>query len=338
MSLQSEFPIKSASVLKPKDIHEPIPVDAIQAARERLKGGAIHTPLVRLNVDDAPAEIYLKLENLQPVGSFKLRGAGNKILSASDEERRRGVWTASTGNMAQGVAWYARHLGLACTVVVPHTASDLKLNAIRQLGGQIIKASWEDYFNAQINWEFTGLDGLFIHPFADPDVMAGNGTIALEILDDLPDVEAVVVSYGGGGLGCGIASALRAARPGVKVYASEAETAAPLTPSLAAGQMVEVSHTRSFVDAIGAPAVFTQMWPLVSQLFDGSAAMPLEAIAGAVRLLVERNHVVAEGAGALPVAAALAGQTGSGKVVCVVSGGNIDPARLLTILQGDMPR
>jgi threonine dehydratase len=323
--------------MPPVEVRDPVPLDAIQAARERLKGGAIHTPLVRLNVDDAPAEIYLKLENLQPVGSFKLRGAGNKMLSATGEQLNRGVWTASTGNMAQGVAWYARHLGLDCTVVVPHTASELKLNAIRRLGGQIVKASWEDYFNAQINWEFEGMDGLFIHPFADPDVMAGNGTIALEILDDLPDVEAVMVSYGGGGLGCGIASALRAAHPDVKVYASEAETAAPLTLSLAAGRMVEVSHTRSFVDAIGAPAVFKQMWPLVSRLIDGSIAMPLESIAGAIRLLVERNHVVAEGAGALPVAAALTGEAGSGKVVCVVSGGNIDPAKLVTILRGEVP-
>ncbi len=323
--------------MTPVEVHEPIPLEAIQAARERLKGGAIHTPLIRLNIDDAPAEIYLKLENLQPVGSFKLRGAGNKMLSASDDERQHGVWTASTGNMAQGVAWYARYLGLDCTVVVPHTASESKLNAIRQLGGQIIKASWEDYFNAQINWEFEGLDGLFIHPFADPDVMAGNGTIALEILDDLPDVEAVMVAYGGGGLGCGIASALRAARPSVKVYASEAETAAPLTLSLAAGRMVEVSHTRSFVDAIGAPAVFEQMWPLINQLIDGSISMTLESIAGAIRLLAERNHVIAEGAGALPVAAALTGEARADKVVCVVSGGNIDPAKLMTILQGNVP-
>jgi len=315
-----------------------IPLEAIRAARERLAGGALRTPLVPLNLPDAPAEIYLKLENLQPVGSFKLRGAGNALHAAGEDRLRRGVWTASTGNMAMAVAWYARRLGAACTVVVPDTASELKLDAIRSLGGDVLKVPWSTYFEAQITWQHEGMDGLFIHPFAAPEVIAGNGTIALEILEDLPDMETILVSYGGGGLSGGIGSALRALKPNVRLIACEVETGAPLGPSLAKGEPVTVPHSPSFVDAIGSPRVFEQMWLLSQQLIDDSLAIGLAEAAEAIRLLVERNHVVAEGAGALPVAAALSGQAGGGKVVCVVSGGNIDRNKLLAVLRGDIPQ
>jgi threonine dehydratase len=316
---------------------ESIPLEKIHAAQERIGGVVTCTPLLRLNVDGAPAEIYLKLENLQPIGSFKLRGAGNAILLADRERLTGGVWTASAGNMAQGVAWHARRMGLACTIVVPQHAAETKLAAIRRLGGTVIKVPYDTWWQIFLTREYKGMDGLFIHPFADPAVMAGNGTIGLEILDDLPDVDAVVIPYGGGGLCCGIASALRALKPDTKVYACEVETAAPLAASLAAGAPQEIERQPSFVDGIGGVSVTLEMWPLVSRLLDGSLVMTLAEVACAIRLLAERNCVIAEGAGATSVAAALAGKAGRGKVVCVVSGGNIDAGKLAKVLQGEMP-
>ena len=315
----------------------PIPLEEIRAARERLAGTVVRTPLVRLNVDDAPQEIYLKLENLQPIGSFKLRGAGNAMLLAEGSQLDKGVWTASAGNMAQGVAWYARQLGVRCTVVVPDSAPETKLAAIRRLGAEVVTVSFAEWLEVFRTRRREGLDGLFVHAFSDPAVMAGNGTIGLEIVEDLPDVDAVVIPYGGGGLACGIASALRVLKPGVKLYAAEVETAAPLVASLAAGEPVEVAYTPTFVDGIGAPVVFPEMWSLARQLLDGSLVAPLDQVAAAVRLLAERNRVIAEGAGAAPVAAALAGAAGGRKVVCVVSGGNIDAQKLAAILQGQLP-
>jgi threonine dehydratase len=314
-----------------------IPLAEITVARERIAGAAIRTPLVRLNVDDALADIYLKLECLQPIGSFKIRGASNRMALASAEDLARGVWTASAGNMAQGVAWNARRLGVLCTVVVPEGAPATKLAAIERLGGRIVAVPHDEWFDTFRTRRREGLDGLFVHAFSDDAVMAGNGTIGLEILDDLPDVDAVVVPFGGGGLACGIASALRALRPQVKVFAAEVATAAPLTASLAKGEATSIEHVRSFVDGIGGPRVFPEMYALARELLDGALVSSLEEVADAVRTLVDRNHVVAEGAGAASVAAALAGRAGRGKIVCVVSGGNIDPAALRTILAGGVP-
>ena len=314
-----------------------IPLEAIRAARGRIAGAVIRTPLIRLNVDDAPAEIYLKLENLQPIGSFKLRGAGNAIASASTEQLADGVWTASAGNMAQGVAWHARQKGLPCTAVVPDHAPDAKLAAITRLGGQIIKVPFDTWWQIIVTHAFEGMNGFFVHPVSDPAVMAGNGTIGLEILEDLPEVDAVVIPFGGGGLSAGIASAIRAIKPDTKLYACEVETAAPLAPSMAAGAPQTVSYTATFVDGIGSGGLLPDMWPLVSRLLDGSLVVALAEIAGAIKLLVERNRVVAEGAGATSVAAALSGQAGGGKIVCVVSGGNIDSFKLAKILKGELP-
>ena len=316
---------------------EPIPLDAIRAAQARIAGAVLRTPLVRLNVDDAPAEIYLKLENLQPIGSFKLRGASNAMLLADNDQLAHGVWTASAGNMAQGVAWQARRMGLSCVVVGPDHAPETKRAAITRLGARFVKVPFEDWFAILSTRVYPGMEGFFVHPVSDPDVMAGNGTIGLEILEDLPDVDAIVIPYGGGGLSSGIASAVRALRPATRIYACEVETAAPLAPSLAAGAPQRVTYTASFVDGIGGPSVLADMWPLVSRLLDGSLVVPLAEVAAAVRLLAERNRVVAEGAGATPVAAALAGKAGGGKVVCIVSGGNLDPAKLAKILQGEIP-
>ena len=312
-----------------------IPLDEIQAAVDRIADSALRTPLLRLPVDEAAAEIYLKLENLQPIGSFKLRGAGNAMARAGQEALAQGVYTASAGNMAQGVAWNARRLGLPCSVVVPDHAPATKLAAIERLGGRVIKAPFERWWDVIVSGEFEGLDGLFVHPVTDPDVMAGNGTIGLEILEDLPDVDAVAIPYGGGGLSCGIASALRALKPDTRVFAVEVETAAPLAASLWAGTPVEVAYRPSFVDGIGGKSVLPEMWYMARALLDGSLVVSLDEVRAAIRLLAERGRVIAEGAGAASVAAALAGMAGGGKVVCVVSGGNIDRDVLANILAGE---
>jgi len=311
-------------------------LEDIRAARVRIAGSALRTPLIKLNVDDQDREIWLKLENLQPIGSFKLRGAGNAIGLLTKDALARGVYTASAGNMAQGLAWNARRLGVPCTVVVPDHAPQVKLAAIERLGATILRVPFDAWWKVIVEHEHPGIEGTFVHPVSDPAVIAGNGTIGLEILEDLPDVRTVLVPYGGGGLSCGIASACRASAPGVKVLACEVETAAPLAASLAAGGPREVDYAPSFVDGIGAKGVLEEMWPLASRLLDGSCVVSLAATAAAVKLLVERNRVVAEGAGATSVAAALAGY-GDGKIVCVVSGGNIDAGKLATILSGGVP-
>lgn len=316
---------------------EPIPLEEIRAAARRLDGAVLRSPLIPLRVDGAPAEIWLKLESLQPIGSFKLRGAGNAMALADRASLARGVYTASAGNMAQGVAWNARRLGVPCRVVVPDHAPRAKLDAIERLGGEAIKVPFDDWWQVLVDHRHPGMREMFIHPVSDRNVIAGNGTVGLEILEDLPDVDAVVVPYGGGGLSCGIASAVSALRPATKIYASEVATAAPLSAALAAGSPREIDYTPSFVDGIGAKCVLEEMWPLARRLLAGSLVVELEEAAEAVRLLALRNRVIAEGAGATSVAAALAGKAGNGKVVCVVSGGNIDPAKLVKILAGELP-
>jgi len=311
-------------------------IQDIQAARKRIAGSALRTPLVRLNVDDAPAEIHLKLENLQPIGSFKLRGAGNAISQASREQLAKGVYTASAGNMAQGVAWHARRLGIPCTVVVPDHAPQTKLAAVTRLGAKYIKAPFEEWWQVIVTHRYPGLEGLFVHPVSDPAVMAGNGTIGVEILEDLQDVDAIIVPYGGGGLSCGIATAVRALKPGTKVYACEVETSAAFAAALAAGKITKIEYRASFVDGIGSSAVLEEMWPLAKELLDGSLVSSLAEVAEAVRLLAERNRVIAEGAGASSVAAAMAGRAPGRKVVCVVSGGNIDFEKLTKIFQREI--
>jgi threonine dehydratase len=300
-----------------------------------IAGKAIRTPLVRLNLLDAPAEIYLKLENLQPIGSFKIRGAANAIARLSPERIERGVVTASAGNMAQGVAWCARELGVPCTVIAPSSAPEAKVSAIERLGGRVIKVSFDEWWRAFQERGFPGVDGTFIHSFDDPFVMAGNGTIGLEILEDLPDVDAVVIPWGGGGLTCGIASALRQLRPSCKIFTAEVATAAPLAASLATGVPTEIEYQPSWVDGIGAKAVFPQMFERARTLIDGALVADLDSIAAALRLLVTQNHIVAEGAGACPVACTLAGSAGKGKIVCIISGGNINPSKLASLLSSN---
>ena len=315
-----------------------IPLEEIRAARETIAGTAVRTPLVRLHVD-GPAAIYLKLENLQPIGSFKLRGAYNAMRRARREDLAGGVVTASAGNMAQGVAWAARELGVPATIVVPDHAPETKLAAIARLGGEVVKAPFERWWQAIEEHRFEGVDGLFVHPVENDHVMAGNGTIGLEILEDLADPDAVVIPWGGGGLTTGIASAVKQLRPETKIYAAEPATAAPLAATLAGGgEPVAVEYRPSFVDGAGSRALLPRMWERARPLLDGARAVSLEDTAAAVRLLAERVRVIAEGAGALAVAAALSGELGSGKIIAVVSGGNIDVSTLTRILAGETPK
>jgi threonine dehydratase len=331
----------------------------IEAARQRIAGAAVRTPLVRLHVQDAPAQIYLKLENLQPINSFKIRGATNAILLASAEQRAGGLVTASAGNMAQGVAWAARELGLPATIVVPEHAPEAKISAIERLGGKVVKLPYDDWWQVIVTGRVDGLTGgsggssprastaggsadfrganpgaLFVHPVQDEGVMAGNGTIGLEILEDLPDPDAVVIPYGGGGLTVGVASAIKALSPATQIITAEPATAAALAAAMQAGHPADVSYQASFVDGSGSRRVLDSMWPRVAPLVDKALAIDVGDVAAAVRTLAERVRVIAEGAGALAPAAALAGLAGRGKVVCVVSGGNIDLGKLADILTG----
>ncbi|MCC6431230.1 MAG: pyridoxal-phosphate dependent enzyme [Gemmatimonadaceae bacterium] len=311
----------------------------IQAARARIADSVMRTPLVRLNVDEA--EIYLKLENLQPIGSFKLRGAGNAIACATPDQLADGVLTASAGNMAQGVAWHARRLGIPCTVVVPDHAPATKLDAITRLGGTFIKVPFAEWWQVLMTRQFPGASGFFIHPVSDHAVMAGNGTIGLEILEDLPDVDEILIPYGGGGLSCGIAAAVRALRPSTALLACEVETSAAFSAALAAGAITKIDYRPSFVDGIGSASVLPEMWPLARRLLNGSRVVTLAQVAEAIGVLAGRSRIIAEGAGAAPVAAALAarrnGTSHHWKTVCVVSGGNIDLTRLVELLDTRRP-
>ena len=302
------------------------------------------TPLVRLHLDDAPAEIWLKLESLQPIGSFKLRGAANAILSAPRAELAEGVVTTSTGNMAQGVAFMARALGIPATIVVPDNASQAKLAAVERLGGRVVRVPWETWWSAieadrdQALVDLEGVDGYFVHPVRDPPVMAGNGTIGLELAEQLEDIDAVMIPWGGGGLTTGVASALRAVSPSTKVYVCEPETGAPVSAAIANdGASTPVEFKQSFVDGAGSGSLLSDMWELARPLVTDAFPISLESVAATVKLLVERGRIVAEGAAALPVAAAIAGAAGEGRIVCIVSGGNIDSGRLAEILAGRIP-
>ncbi len=297
---------------------------------------------MRLAIDEAPAEIWLKLESLQPIGSFKLRGAANAILSAPRAELANGVVTTSTGNMAQGVAWMARSLGVPATIVVPDNASTAKLAAVERMGGRIVRVPWEAWWAAVESGSpkeaAEDIEGYFVHPVRDLPVMAGNGTIGLELAEQLEDIDAVLIPWGGGGLTTGVASALHAVSPRTKVYVCEPETGAPVSAAIANGGVpTPTEFTPSFVDGAGSGSLLPEMWEHARPLVEAAFPISLEATAAAVRLLLERGRIVTEGAAALPVAAALAGAAGTGRVVCIVSGGNIDGSRLAEILAGRVP-
>lgn len=317
--------------------YKPIPLEEIINAKDRIKNIIIRTPLVKLNFDNQDLEIYIKLENLQPVGSFKLRGAANAMGLVNDNDISKGVWTVSAGNMAQGLAWCARERGIDCTVIVPEQIPETKVANITRLGAKYIKVPFVKFEEIFMTRSFPGMDGYFIHPFSDPSVMAGNGTIGLEILEDLPEVQSLIISYAGGGLSCGVASAVKAIKPNIKIYAAEVETGAPFAASLDAGKPKIVNYRPSFVDGIGGSMVFNEMFDLAKELLDGAFVSTLDEIACASKIIMERNRVIVEGAAAAAVAAAIAGKAGKGKTACIISGGNIDSEKIQKILSGKTP-
>ncbi|MDE3153915.1 MAG: pyridoxal-phosphate dependent enzyme [Acidobacteriota bacterium] len=314
-----------------------ITLDAIRDAATRVYGGAIRTPLIRIDLTGGPvtyplAELYLKLEVLQPIGSFKIRGAYNAIRQLSPAELAQGVWTVSAGNAAQGVALAARKAGARCSVMVMDTAPDTKIQAIQRLGASIVRATYDECWRTVEQHRSDRMTGVFVHPFDDDRFIAGNGTAGLEILEDLPDVDAVVAPIGGGGLLAGVAAALAALRPQARVFAAEPATAAPLAASLAAGApQYFPSWQASFVDGAGGKSVLPTMWPLLQGLA-GSIVVSLDEVARAMRLAADRAHVIAEGAAGCAIAAALSGRAGTGKVVAIVSGGNIDLPKFASLV------
>jgi len=313
-----------------------IPLTAIRDASASVYGAAVRTPLVRIDVPPAPGvalrELYLKLEVLQPIGSFKIRGAYNALRQLTREELQEGVWTVSAGNAAQGVALAARKVGARCSVMVMDTAPKTKLQAIERLGATIVTATYDECWRTVESHRSDRMHGRFVHPFDDDRFIAGNATAAVEILEDLPDADAIIAPIGGGGLLAGIAAAVGALRPATRVYAAEPETAAPLSASLAAGAPVYFDGwTASFVDGAGGKSVLPTMWPLLSSLA-GSIVVSLDEVARAMKLVAERAHIIAEGAAGCAIAAALSGRAGTGKVVAVVSGGNIDLPRFAQLV------
>ena len=303
----------------------PISFDDIEQARGRIAGTVLRTPLVRLDLGTDGPDIRLKLENLQPTNAYKIRGATNAVANLSEEQRARGVWTISAGNAGQGVAYAARKFGIRATVVAIETAPQTKLDRMRALGATIVPVSYDDAWKAAESHTFPGLEGTFIHPFDNHDFIAGHATVGLEILEDAPDVRTVIGAIGGGGLISGVGSAIKAKRPDVQVLGAEPETAAPYALSLQEGGPRKFTEWQaSFVDGAGGKSVTDRMWQRMRPVTDGTITVTLDQTREAMRLIAEKTRTIAEGAGALALAAALTGKAGEGPIVCVVSGGNID--------------
>lgn len=303
----------------------PIALSEIREARERIAKTIVRTPLIRLELGPEFPDIRLKLENLQPINAYKLRGAANAVAMLSEADRKRGVWTISAGNAGQGVAYAAREAGVPCTVVAVETAPQSKLERMKALGAKLIAVPYEVAWQALEERSFSGAEGTFIHPFDDHSFIAGHGTMGLEILEDAPDAAAVIASIGGGGLITGVGSAIKALQPEVTVFGVEPETAAPAALSFEKGSpQVFPNWKASFVDGAGGQSLFPRMWERMQPVVDGYLIVSLEETKNAMRLLAEKARIISEGAGALPIAAALAGRAGRGPIVAIVSGGNID--------------
>jgi threonine dehydratase len=310
---------------------------AVDVARANMAGIARRTPLWRLDVEVPGACIWLKLETLQPLGSFKIRAALNAIKTADPDALRAGVMAPSAGNFGLGLAFAASALGVPVTIVAPDNAAQTKAAALEALGARVIRVPFATWWQVLTTRRFEGVGGVFFHPVAEAAVIAGNATIGAEILEDLPEPDAIVVPFGGGGLVSGIGSVMRRLKPGVRMIAVESEAGQPAAAALAAGGPATVPYTPSFVDGIGSTTVLEEMWPLVRETVDEAVCASFREIREAIRLLAARHHVIAEGAGAAAVAAALAGRAGGGDIVCIVSGGNIDVSKLAPILKGEEP-
>ena len=311
----------------------PIKLDEIKDARQRISKTIVRTPLVRLELGPNFPDIRLKLENLQPINAYKLRGAANAVAMLPESERKRGVWTISAGNAGQGVAYAARQAGVPCTVVAIETAPESKLERMRALGAKLVLVSYDVAWNALDDRAFPGVEGTFVHPFDDDNFIAGHGTMALEILEDAPDTKAIIAAIGGGGLITGIASGIKALKQEIKMFGAEPETAAPAALSFEKGSpQVFKEWKASFVDGAGGQSMFPRMWERMKPVVDGYIVVTLEETRNAMRLMAEKARVIAEGAGALSLAAALTGKAGKGPIVAIVSGGNIDLAKFSELI------
>jgi len=311
----------------------PITLAEVREARERIAGTIVRTPLVRLELGAGFPDIRLKLENLQPINAYKLRGAANAVAMLSDAERARGVWTISAGNAGQGVAYAARKAGVPCTVVVIETAPVSKIERMKALGARLVPVPYAAAWKALEERAYPGIEGTFVHPFDDHNFIAGHGTMGLEILEDAPDTAAVICGIGGGGLLVGVGSAIKALKPEVQIWGAEPETAAPLALSLAAGSPQALKDWKaSFVDGAGGQSVFPRMWQRMRPLVEGSIVVTLDEVKHAMRLMAEKARIIVEGAGALPLAAALTGKAGPGPIVAIVSGGNIDLGKFAELI------
>lgn len=312
----------------------PITLSEVRSAQGRIESTIVRTPLVKLELGAGAPDIRLKLENLQPINAYKLRGAANAVAMLSEAERAKGVWTISAGNAGQGVAYAARKAGVPCTVVAIETAPVAKMERMRALGARLVPVSYHEAWKALDNRAYPGVEGTFVHPFDDHDFIAGHGTMGLEILEDEPETGAVICAIGGGGLITGVGSAVKALKPDIKVFGVEPETAAPMAFSLETGSPQAFPNWQaSFVDGAGGQSVFPRMWERMRPVIDGSFVVTLEETKRAMRLMAEKARVIAEGAGALALAAAVKGVAGPGPVVCVVSGGNIDLATFWELIQ-----
>ncbi|MBV9931006.1 MAG: pyridoxal-phosphate dependent enzyme [Alphaproteobacteria bacterium] len=313
----------------------PIVLADIEAARERIRTVVLRTPLVKLDLGPDSPDIRLKLENLQPTNAYKIRGAANAVAALPPDERAKGVWTISAGNAGQGVAYAARAAGIPSAVVAIETAPQTKLDRMRALGARIVPVSYSEAWNIAEAHALDGMDGVFIHPFDNHDFIAGHGTMGLEIVEACPDVAAVICAIGGGGLITGVGSAVKALKPGVRVFGAEPETAAPYALSLREGGPRRFATWQpSFVDGAGGQSVTERMWQRMRPVVDGAITVSLDETRGAMRLIAEKARVISEGAGALALAAALRGEAGEGPIVCVVSGGNIDLAKFAELVAG----
>ena len=311
----------------------PIKLDEIKDARQRIAQTIVRTPLVRLELGSDFPDIRLKLENLQPINAYKLRGAANAVAMLSEAERKRGVWTISAGNAGQGVAYAARQAGVPCTVVVIETAPESKIGRMRALGAKLLPVSYDVAWKALDDRAFPGAEGTFVHPFDDDNFIAGHGTMGLEILEDAPDTKAIIASIGGGGLITGVASAIKAIRPEIKIFGAEPETAAPAALSFENNSpQVFKNWKASFVDGAGGQSMFPRMWERMKPLVDDYIVVTLEETKKAMRMMAEKARVISEGAGALPLAAALTGKAGKGPIVAIVSGGNIDMKKFFELI------
>jgi threonine dehydratase len=311
--------------------------EQVEAARENIRGTAIRTPLLKVNLELPGVNLFLKPENLQPWGSFKIRPAVNALMSMDASLLRHGVLTASSGNFGQGLAYAARRSGIPATLVVPDGAAQAKVDALLELGAKVIRLPFDEWWAVLTSRRCVGEEGAFIHPVAEAPVLAGNATIGAEILEDLPGCDAVVVPFGGGGLISGIGSVMRRLKPAVRMVLVESEAARPAAAALENGRPVTVPHLQSFVDGMGSSTVLPEMWPLLREVADEAVCVTFTQIAAAIRLLATRHHLIAEAAGAASLAAAVAGHAGGGNIVCIISGGNMDAAKLGAILNGQSP-